>query len=202
MADRPAGSLAANTPTVSLSVPENERDKVMLPRSETVARYQQPPTQNDVVLDCGWGRLLFSQTFADGETLLDELLRERQGRRDIAFYVDDPHVLLSRRPQQVFLDPSHTYRLDLDGDLTEEQEAPFLIRPLESAEDAMAVNRCYAQRGMVEVGVDFFLSRRGDEQYLHLVACDQSSGKILGTITGLDHVSVFGDPERGSSLWC
>lgn len=183
-------------------MPEKENDEAMLPRSETVARHQQPPTQSDVILDCGWGRLIFAQTFADGEILLDELLQERQGRRDIAFYVDDPHVLLSRRPQQVFLDPSHTYRLDLDGDLPEEQEAPFLIRPLESREDAMAVNRCYAQRHMVEVDPEFFLSRRDDERYLHLVACDQSSGEILGTVTGLDHVAVFGDPEGGSSLWC
>jgi GNAT-family acetyltransferase (TIGR03103 family) len=187
---------------VKIKMPEKDDDEVMLPRSETVARYQQPPTQSDVILDCGWGRLLFAQTFADGEILLDELLQERQGRRDIAFYVDDPHVLLSRRPQQVFLDPSHTYRLDLDGELPQEQEAPFIIRTLESAGDAVAINRCYAQRHMVEVDSEFLLSRRGDERYLHLVACDRSSGDVLGTVTGLDHVAVFGDPEGGSSLWC
>jgi len=174
----------------------------MLPRSETVARHQPTPTASDVVLDCGWGRLLFAQTFGDGEALLDELLRERQGRRDIAFYVDDPHVLLSRRPQQVFLDPSHTYRLDLDGALPGEGETPFTIRPLESARDAEAVNRCYAQRGMVEVEQHFLLSRRGDERYLHLVACDEATGEVLGTITGIDHAAVFADPEGGSSLWC
>ncbi|HLS69508.1 MAG TPA: N-acetylglutaminylglutamine synthetase, partial [Kiloniellales bacterium] len=117
-------------------MPEKENDEAMLPRSETVARHQQPPTQSDVILDCGWGRLIFAQTFADGEILLDELLQERQGRRDIAFYVDDPHVLLSLRPQQIFLDPSDTYRLDLDGELPQEPESPFVIRPLESAEDA------------------------------------------------------------------
>jgi len=183
-------------------MPEKENDEAMLPRSETVARHQQPPTQSDVILDCGWGRLIFAQTFADGEILLDELLQERQGRRDIAFYVDDPHVLLSLRPQQIFLDPSDTYRLDLDGELPQEPESPFVIRPLESAEDAMAVNRCYAQRGMVEVEVEFLLSRRRDERYLHLVACDQSSGTVVGTITGIDHLAVFGDPEEGSSLWC
>lgn len=174
----------------------------MLPRSETVARHQPTPTASDMVLDCGWGRLLFAQTFGDGEALLDELLRERQGRRDIAFYVDDPHVLLSRRPQQVFLDPSHTYRLDLDGALPAPREAPFTIRPLESARDAEAVNRCYAQRGMVEVEQHFLLSRRGDERYLHLVACDAATGEVLGTVTGIDHAAVFADPEEGSSLWC
>src|SRR5690606_40675178 len=98
--------------------------------------------------------------------------------------------------------PPHPYRLDLDGDLPEETEAPFLIRPLERTADAIGVNRCYAQRHMVEVETEFFLSRRGDERYLHLVACDRSSGEILGTVTGLDHLAVFGDPEGGSSLWC
>lgn len=174
----------------------------MLPRSETVARHQTTPTASDMVLDCGWGRLLFAQTFGDGEALLDELLRERQGRRDIAFYVDDPHVLLSRRPQQVFLDPSHTYRLDLDGKLPGLRETPFTIRPLEDLQDAEAVNRCYARRGMVEVDRHFLLSCRGDERYLHLVACEETTGEVLGTITGIDHAAAFGDPEQGSSLWC
>lgn len=181
---------------------QDEEEEPMLPRSETVARHQQPPTQSNVVLDCGWGRLLFAQTYGDGEALLDDLLQEQQGRRDIAFYVDDPHVLLSRRPQQVFLDPSHTYRLDLDGELPEERELPFVIRPVETLEDADAVNRCYARRGMVELDTGFLLSRRGDERYLHLIACDEASGEVLGTVTGIDHVAVFGDPERGASLWC
>lgn len=181
---------------------QDEEDEVMLPRSEMVARHQPSPTQSDIILDCGWGRLLFAQTFADGEALLDALLSEEEGRRDIAFYVDDPHVLLSRRPQQIFLDPSHTYRLDLDGALPEERDPPFVIRPVESLADAEAVNHCYARRGMVEVDRDFLLACRGDERYLHQVACDAASGEVLGTVTGIDHEAAFGDPERGSSLWC
>ncbi|WP_322099662.1 N-acetylglutaminylglutamine synthetase [Aquibaculum arenosum] len=181
---------------------QDEEDEVMLPRSEIVARHQPPPTQSDIILDCGWGRLLFAQTFADGEALLDALLSEEEGRRDIAFYVDDPHVLLSRRPQQIFLDPSHTYRLDLHRELPEERDPPFVIRPLESLADAEALNHCYARRGMVEVDRDFLLACRGDERYLHLVACDAASGEVVGTVTGIDHEAAFGDPERGSSLWC
>ncbi len=82
--------------------------------SDTASGNRNPETAENVVLDCGWGRLLFAQTFEDGDLLLDTLLEEPEGRRDIAFYVSDPHVLLSLRPQQVFLDPSHTYRLDLE----------------------------------------------------------------------------------------
>ena len=67
----------------------------------------------DAVLDCGWGRLLFAQTFAAAAPLIEALRAEGPDRRDIAFYVRNPHVLLAQAPQEVFLDPSHTYRLDL-----------------------------------------------------------------------------------------
>src|SRR5690554_5865268 len=65
------------------------------------------------VLDCGWGRLIFAQTFTTGAEVIDALRQEEDDRRDIAFYVNDPHVLLSLAPQETFLDPSHTYRLEL-----------------------------------------------------------------------------------------
>jgi GNAT-family acetyltransferase (TIGR03103 family) len=31
---------------------------------------------------------------------------------------------------------------------------------------------------------------------------DQRTGRVVGTVTGVDHVRAFGDPEGGSSLWC
>ena len=64
-------------------------------------------------LDCGWGQLLFAHTFTDQQALIDRLLAEKPDRRDIAFYVRNPHVLLAQAPQELFLDPSHTYRLEL-----------------------------------------------------------------------------------------
>ena len=42
------------------------------------------------------------------------LCEEQPNRRDIALYVSDPHVAVSLAPQEVFLDPSHTFRLWLD----------------------------------------------------------------------------------------
>ncbi|HET9664739.1 MAG TPA: hypothetical protein VFP00_10990, partial [Burkholderiales bacterium] len=69
--------------------------------------------REQVVLDCGWGSLIFAQTFKTNEDIVAALRQERPDRRDIAFYVRDPHVLLSLAPQETFLDPSHTYRLDL-----------------------------------------------------------------------------------------
>ena len=49
------------------------------------------------MVDCGWGRLLFGETFADARQLSDALGAEGPDRRDIAFHVSDPHVLLSHR---------------------------------------------------------------------------------------------------------
>jgi hypothetical protein len=68
----------------------------------------------DAIIDVGWGRLIFAHTFRDNRRLADALLAELPGKRDIAFYVNDPHVLLAMEPQSLFLDPSHTYRLWLD----------------------------------------------------------------------------------------
>ena len=41
----------------------------------------------------------------------------------------------------------------------------------------------------------------GTDRFLHLVA-EATTGEIVGTITGVDHVAVFADPENGASLWC
>ena len=67
----------------------------------------------DVVFDCGWGRLIFAQTFESTEALADTIRAEAPEQRDIAFYVKDPHLLLANAPQELFLDPSHAFRLDL-----------------------------------------------------------------------------------------
>lgn len=153
-------------------------------------------------VDCGWGRLIFAHTYAEPEALRQALAEESPGRRDLAIYVHDPHVLLALAPQELFLDPSHTYRLWL----ARLQAAParrqcFTIRTLQSPEDGAAINRLYRQRGMVECPADFFWAQRKNRQLIHLVAED-AAGAIIGSVTGVDHVEAFGDPERGASLWC
>ena len=67
----------------------------------------------DVIVECGWGRLLPAQTWRDAAALAEALLAERPGQRDIAFYVEKPHVVVARAPQQLFLDPSEAFRLNL-----------------------------------------------------------------------------------------
>ena len=161
------------------------------------------PRKTSVVLDCGWGRLIFAHTFESNDRIVEALRQEGQEQRDIAFYVNDPHVLLSLAPQETFLDPSHTYRLELATyRASRRKPRGFFIRRLASEDDAKAVNRIYAARGMVPVAPEFFWSRRDSRALTYFVAEEEGTGDIVGTVTGVDHQRLFDDPERGASLWC
>lgn len=157
----------------------------------------------DVEIDCGWGRLIFAHTFTDAESLVRSLCQERKGYRDIALYVRNPHVVLSLRPQELFLDPSDTYRLWL-SDYRPAAKPPrgFAVRRVKTEVDAVALNRIYASRHMVTAAPEFIHERRGSRVYTYLVAEDLASGEVIGTATGIDHKNAFDDPENGSSLWC
>lgn len=166
-------------------------------------RHAPSPMDTDASADCGWGRLLFANTFESPERLAETLRAEGPDRRDIAFYVRDPHVALACAPQELFLDPSHTYRLDLPTyRASKRRPASFFIRRLTTRNDAEAVNVIYAARNMVTVPPEFFWSRRDDRALTVLVAEDAETGAILGTVMGVDHARAFNDPEAGSSLWC
>jgi len=157
----------------------------------------------EFALDCGWGRLVFAQTFEKSDAMIAALRGEQPDRRDIAVYVRNPHVLLANAQQELFLDPSHTYRLDL-SQYRASRKAPkgFFIRRLTSQADAEAINRIYSARAMIPVPPEFFWSKRDARTIIYFVAEDEQTGEVLGTVTGVDHMRAFGDPERGSSLWC
>jgi GNAT-family acetyltransferase (TIGR03103 family) len=160
-------------------------------------------TIRNAALDCGWGRLLFAQTFHSPVELVEALGAEGPQRRDIAFYVREPQVLLAHAPQDVFLDPSHTYRLDLATYRPHHRQAHgFLIRRLASQADAAAINRIYATRAMVQVDPSFFWEERDNRALSYWIAEDEASGEVIGTVTGIDHHRAFDDPEGGTSLWC
>lgn len=162
-----------------------------------------PQPKVEASIDCGWGRLIFAQTFETAESLAKVLRAEAIDRRDIALYVRDPHVTLAAAPQELFLDPSHTYRLDLATyRATHRRRAPYFVRRLTNLVDAEAVNIIYAMRGMVPVSADFFWSRRDARAITVLVAEDSETGEILGSVMGVDHTRAFNDSEAGSSLWC
>ncbi|HET7316537.1 MAG TPA: N-acetylglutaminylglutamine synthetase, partial [Sphingomicrobium sp.] len=154
-------------------------------------------------MDVGWGRVLFAQTFESAEKLLSELRTEGEQQRDIAMYVTDPQVLLAAAPAELFLDPSHTYRLNLNTYRPSgRRPSGFFVRRMVPENDADAVNRIYAAHRMVQVRPDFFAEQQKDDRRLltYFVAEDADSGEVIGTVTGIDHSIAFDDPE-GSSLW-
>ena len=162
----------------------------------------QKPQRPNAIVNCGWGRVLFGQTFSSPKDIADAIRSEGPDRRDIAFYVRDPHLVLAEAPQELFLDPSNTYRLDLATYRpARSRKKTFFIRRLTNRRDAEEVNAIYDARGMVQVPPEFFWSSRDARMTTVYVAEDADTGRIVGSVMGLDHALIFDDPERGSSLW-
>lgn len=162
----------------------------------------QEQMQKEVIVDCGWGRLIFGQTFSSSEKLAKAICAEQRGRRDIAMYMRDPHVVLSYAPQDIFLDPSITYRLDFANYRSEPLDMSGLdIRLLQSDDDEDALRRIYRSWGMVPSYQGFYMKALDDSRITVLVAEDHESGEIVGAVTGVDHFLSFNDPDNGSSLW-
>jgi len=150
-----------------------------------------------------WGRLILGQTFSNPADIVMELRAEQQGQRDIAMYLSDPHVMLALAPQDLFLDPSHTFRLDLGApSLDGRVPAGFTVQPLETAEQVRQVNRIHAARAMLPTPDDFLMAHRDCPHLTYLIAVDSRDGGVIGTVSGIDHVEAAGDPDNGSSLWC
>ncbi len=111
--------------------------------------------KQDVVVDCGWGRLLFAQTFETNEAIV-EALRGSASEPRYRLYVSDPHVLLSLAPHEIFLDPSHTYRIELATYRPGGRRMRGItIRRAVSEVDAEGINAVYAACGMVQLRPDF-----------------------------------------------
>ncbi|MFP4357703.1 MAG: N-acetylglutaminylglutamine synthetase [Puniceicoccaceae bacterium] len=160
------------------------------------------PDFEGVTLQCGWGRLIFAHTFPSPAAVAREILREQKGQRDIAFYLNDPHLVLNEAPQDLFLDPSLTYRLRF-GDYAGPERAPagFEVGPVRSRDEIAEINRIYISHKMVPVDADYLWRERGSPLFRYLVARALDDGRILGVVLGVDHRESFSDIENGSSLW-
>jgi ribosomal protein S18 acetylase RimI-like enzyme len=156
-------------------------------------------------LDCGWGRLLFAPAFGSPKDLAQALLQEQPGRRDIALYVEAPQLVLAEAPSQLFLDPSLVFRrpLDATADAQADRSAPgIVVRRLSTRADITAINRLYGMRRMVLLDPAVVWAQRQSDALIYLVAEDERTGDVIGSVLGIDHVAAFDDPEGGSSLWC
>jgi len=154
--------------------------------------------KRSVMVDCGWGRLIFGQTFDDPIEVGEALKAEAAGKRDVAFYVRDAHVVLATDPQSLFLDPSHSYRLDLDI-LDADTASPGIDIRSAGAGDDRAINTLYLARSMVTLPVGYCGALDPDGAVTVLVACVGED--IVGVVMGVDHRIAFDDPDNGASLW-
>jgi GNAT-family acetyltransferase (TIGR03103 family) len=167
------------------------------------SEHQLQGMETDVALDMGWGRLVFGHTFADQRRILDVLRAEESGRRDICIYPRDPHVLVGLAPDELFIDPSFTYRLDLHAYRPRhELIRGVFVRTVTSLADMERINELYARSGMVSGDPATMWRNHRTRTFTYLVAEDRRTGEIVGTVTGVDHVLAFCDPEGGTSLWC
>ncbi|MCV2491991.1 N-acetylglutaminylglutamine synthetase [Geodermatophilus sp. YIM 151500] len=165
--------------------------------------HQLEGMESDVVLDLGWGRLVFGQTFADLRGILDALRAEESGRRDICIYPRDPQVLVGLAPDELFIDPSFTYRLALHRYRPRhELIRGVFVRTVTSLAEMERINELYARSGMVTGDPVTMWRNHRTRAFTYLVAEDRRTGVVVGTVTGVDHALAFGDPERGTSLWC
>ena len=183
--------------------PDDHPEAITLGLHDASPPHMVDAMANDVVLELGWGRLIFGQTFADAEHLAEVLRGETHGRRDICIYARESHVLVSLAPAELFIDPSHTYRLRFTED---DEPAPvpsgFSVRPLGTPEDADTINRVYVRCGMVPAPVDVIWdNQQHNDAVSYLIAVRDDDDSIVGAVTGVDHEKLFGDPENGSSLW-
>lgn len=216
MADGSFGVLASMSRNIKSKkvkgrVQRSRRDFGRLPRhaGATMRNWKSPSApvkkkmKKNASVDCGWGRLIFAHSFESNQKVAEILCEEKEGRRDIALYLRDPHVVLSIAPQELFLDPSHTYRLWYDRYRPSKlQPTGFIIRRLKTKEDIKAMNEIYAKWKMVPAASSFVWANRKSKVLTYLVAEDRKTGRVVGSVLGVDHVNAFSDPEMGSSLWC
>src|SRR5580693_9046186 len=95
----------------AIGPPEDHPEAITLGLHDASPPHLVDAMAKDIELELGWGRIIFGQTFADSTVLAEAMRREAPGRRDICIYARESHVVVAGAPSELFIDPSHTYRL-------------------------------------------------------------------------------------------
>ena len=191
-------------------------------RPATHRRSPQPPSQlglhdasppstrstrmaDDVVLELGWGRLIFGQTFADAGQLA-EVLRGEEPRPARHLHLR-PRVRTCSSPWRPTSCSSTRATPTGCASPTTTSRAPPPIRASRSAPLTRAPRRRRDEPRLraLRNGVPRRSTSSGTttarDAVTYLVAVRDDDGTIVGTVTGVDHELLFADPEDGSSLW-
>ncbi len=151
-------------------------------------------------LDCGWGKLLFGETYSKTEKSVADLKKERKKERNILFYPLDPQIILTQYPQDFFLNPAFTYKIDLQSfSLRRSARSTFSIRKAESVDDVNALNEVYEKMKMQPLRKNWWETK--DEAITLYIVEDNENSEILGGVMIIDHVHAFKDAKKSVSLW-
>ena len=173
---------------------------LQIENSARLWRSRAPRLAQQITVDCGWGRLLFGQTFDNPEDVAAILCAESSGRRDVALYVRDPHIVLAAAPQELFLDPSHSFRIWLRGRSSVGLREHAIKVRAARADDEADINRLYLGWNMVPLASGY-VEEHVDDPAIRLLVAENQAGDVTGVVMGVDHHEVFNDPANGSSLW-
>ena len=150
------------------------------------------------IIDCGWGKLIFSQTFTKEETLYKKLIEEPEGTKNIATYSENAHILIAQYPQEIFIDPSYIYRKPIDPSMDLDLAPPNLnTREARFPEDLEMINDIYLSQSFLPLPDGFF----PEPALKFFLSEDKNTQEILGLCMWIDHTEAFDDPEKGSSFW-
>lgn len=156
--------------------------------------------KKNVSVDLGWGKLLFAQTYRTPQNLVKQLLEEGTNKRNLAFYVQKPQVLLALGKGKIFLDPSLAYRLNLTTynypniDLDPEIQVRLLTK-----KDIKGANYTYLESKALPIDLKNTIKNQHSKAITYFIA--EKKEKIVGIVIGIDHKELFNSPEEGTSLW-
>lgn len=157
--------------------------------------------KRNYLLSLGNTKLIFGQTFDENhQEIIKVFKKERPGELYIGIYISDHHILLGKAPELLFVNPSYVYRYHLKKFTPSKRSAPYPITELQTLEEATHINRIYRECRMVEQPPETMLKNH-QNGIAHYFVAHNKKGRVIGTVTALDHYELFGDKKNGASLW-
>jgi GNAT-family acetyltransferase (TIGR03103 family) len=151
-------------------------------------------------LDCGWGKILFGETYNSAEKVAIDLKKEKKKERNILFYPLNPQILLTNYPQDFFLNPAYTYKIDLTSIIYKRSgKVDFSIRKADCEKDIEDLNRVYEKMKMQPLRQNW-LENKGYAIEVFIVE-DNETLEVLGGAIIVDHFIAWKDIKKSVSLW-
>ncbi|HID92262.1 TPA: GNAT family N-acetyltransferase [Candidatus Gracilibacteria bacterium] len=156
--------------------------------------------KENIIVDCGWGKLLFGETFSNIKKTITELKKERKIERNILFYPLEPQLIMTSNAADFFLNPAYIYKLDIEKFSNRRVlRTTFIIRKADTEFDIEELNKVYIKMKMLPLRKNWFAKKH--ESITVYVVEDKKTKEIYGGLMLLDHVSAFKDDKKSTSIW-